>query len=171
MQSAPTLGRREVPINVEHGMKWLALATLLIMLGGQSQAQPGDPVPIMPDDLHWSSPPQIPGLRAAWVLGGEHDPGPYLLRVKLAAGARIPPHTHPDTRYSTVLTGTLYVGFGPAFDEARCVAIPAGGVYVAPANVPHFLWAKTGNVEYQEAGTAPTATVPVPIANNGSRTD
>lgn len=48
------------------------------------------------------------------------------LRVHLAAGGRIRPHTHPDERNSTVLKGVLYVGFGRIFDESKLVAIPTG---------------------------------------------
>ena len=77
----------------------------------------------------------------------------------LAKGGKIPPHTHPDKRYSTVLKGNLYVGFGSEADEAKVFVVPEGGVYVAPAKVPHYLWAKDGDVVYQEAGTGPTATV------------
>jgi hypothetical protein len=38
------------------------------------------------------------------------------------------------------------------------VAVPAGGLYVAPASQPHTLWARDGEVVYQEAGTGPTGT-------------
>lgn len=120
------------------------------------------PRPILPERLRWQSPPNNPAVQGAWVTGGEHDAGPYLFRVKLAAGGRIPPHTHPDTRSSTVLAGTLYVGFGPTVDDAKAVAVPTGGVYVAPAGVTHWVSAKDGAVVYQEAGTGPTATTPVP---------
>ena len=41
----------------------------------------------------------------------------------------------------------------------KVVAIPTGAVYVAPADVPHYIWAKDGNAEYQEAGEGLTATV------------
>jgi quercetin dioxygenase-like cupin family protein len=121
-------------------------------------AQSNAPVPVLPDTLRWVSPPNVSGLQAAWVLGAEQKPGPYLIRVKLATGARIPPHTHPDERTSTVLAGTIYVGFGKTFDETRVVTIPTGAVYVAPANVPHYIWAKDGEAMYQEAGVGPTGT-------------
>ena len=117
--------------------------------------------PVLPQDLKWFSPPTNASIRGAWVLGAEQAPEPYLFRVQLQAGGRMPAHTHPDTRNTTVLSGTLYVGFGEAFDETKVVAIPTGGVYVAPAGVPHFVWAKDGEVVYQEAGVGPTATVPV----------
>jgi len=121
-------------------------------------AQNTAPAPILPDSIRWVSPPNVSGVQAAWLLGTEQKPGPYILRVKLATGARIPPHTHPDERNSTVLTGTIYVGFGETFDEAKVVAIPAGGVYIAPVNVPHYVWAKDGDAIYQEAGVGPTGT-------------
>lgn len=140
------------------------LIALLLAVGGLSGlalAQPGVVKPILPQHLVFATRPTNPAVQGAWVLGGEKKPGLYLFRVKLAAGGKIPPHTHPDERNSTVLSGTIHVGFGAAFDEAKLVAIPAGGVYVAPANVPHYVWAKEGEAIYQECGLGPTATAPV----------
>lgn len=139
----------------------LLAVVLLAGCGAAAWAVSPAPVPLLPGSFQWFTPPNLPGLRAAWVIGAEKDSGSYLLRVELAKGAWIPPHTHPDERSSTVLSGTLYVGFGEVADEASLVAIPAGGVYVAPANVPHYLWAKDGDVVYQESGMGPTATSPV----------
>ena len=119
------------------------------------------PEPVLEESFEWFSPPGNPGLKAAWVVGAEQASGLYALRVGLAAGVRIAPHTHPDTRYSTVLSGTLYVGFGGTVDESAMIAVPAGAVYVAPANQPHYLWARDGEVEYQESGVGPTGTVMV----------
>jgi quercetin dioxygenase-like cupin family protein len=137
-----------------------AAGFILCILGMQAVADDG------PEDraknLRWFSPPGNPALQGAWVVGAEHAPGSYLLRVRLGGNGRILPHTHPDERMTTVLTGTLYVGFGNIFDESGMVAITAGGVYVAPANIPHYLWARDGEVIYQETGTGPTATQPLP---------
>lgn len=130
----------------------------LTLLAGSATGQPPVPEPILPDALDWFGPPENPSLRGAWVVGSEHEAGPYLLRVMLGKGGRIPPHTHPDTRNSTVLSGTLYVGFGEAEADDRMIAVPAGGVYVAPAQVVHYLWAKDGDVIYQESGFGPTGT-------------
>ncbi len=129
----------------------------------QNDAPQNDaPRPILPENLHWVGVPNAPALQAAWGLGSEQDAGAYILRVRIAANGRIPPHAHPDTRNSTVLAGTLYVGFGEIFDESKLVAVPSGAVYVAPANVMHYIWAKDGNVEYQETGVGPTGTVMAP---------
>jgi quercetin dioxygenase-like cupin family protein len=121
-----------------------------------------EPVPVLTDDLRWTSPPGNPAVQGAWVVGAEMKPGPYLFRVKLSAGAKIAPHTHPDERSSTVLAGTIYVGFGTTLDETKVVAVPTGAVYVAPAGVAHYVWAKDGEAIYQESGVGPTGTVPVP---------
>lgn len=136
----------------------LPLILLLFVFSRAVIAQSNAPTPILPDSLRWAGPPNIPALKAAWVLGADQKPGPYLLRVRLAANGRIPPHTHPDERSSTVLSGMIYVGFGETFDESKVVALPTGAVYVAPANVPHYVWAKDGDAEYQEAGVGPTGT-------------
>ena len=119
------------------------------------------PQPVLPDTLKWFSPPNNPMARGAWMIGGEKEVGSYIFRVMLAKGGKLPVHTHPDSRNTTVLSVTLYVGFGETFDESKVVAVPAGGIYVAPANVPHYLWAKDGDVTYQEGGVGPTATVPL----------
>ena len=134
------------------------LLVVISIFSGLAIAQSFAPEPILPDTLRWGSPPNIPGLQAAWIVGAEQKPGHYILRVKLSSGTRIPPHTHPDERITTVLAGTVYVGFGENFDDAEVIAIPAGAVYIAPANVPHYVWAKEGDVMYQEAGMGPTGT-------------
>jgi ketosteroid isomerase-like protein/quercetin dioxygenase-like cupin family protein len=138
----------------------LALSLAALLLGGKLAAQSA-PTPVLPGEFKWTTPPNLPALRSTWIVGAERETGSYAQRVILAAGGRIFPHTHPDTRYSTVLSGTLYVGFGTQEDPASMVAVPRGAVYVVKANQPHYLWAKNGEVIYQESGIGPTAMVPV----------
>ena len=40
----------------------------------------------------------------------------------------LPAHWHPWIEHATVLSGTLYVGFGAVQDEASMVAVPSGAV-------------------------------------------
>lgn len=122
-------------------------------------AQQESPKPIIPDTLKWFNPPNNSNLKAAWITGNEKEEGTYIIRVILKANGIIPPHSHSDTRYTTVLSGTLFVGFGKKMEDSTMVAIPTGAVYCAPANVPHYLKSKTGDVTYQEVGVGPTATV------------
>jgi len=142
---------------------FLVCFLVLTAQGGTVSAQPTPQAPtpqaIVPESLQWRSPPGNPLLKSAWVVGGEKATGAYALRVTLLKGGRIPVHTHPDARHSTVLSGTLFVGFGEIEDHSKLVAIPAGGVYVAPAGVAHYLYARDTDVVYQESGFGPTATV------------
>jgi len=137
------------------------ITIILVVIGffsGLAVAQSVDFEPILPSSLRWESPPETHGLQRSWVIGTEHKSGQYILRVKLLSGARILPHSHPDERITTVLMGTIYVGFGESFDESKIIAIPSGAVYITPANVPHYIWAKEGNCIIQEAGIGPTKT-------------
>ncbi len=95
-------------------------------LAAFARAEAPAPEPLLPESFKWFSPPDNPVVQAAWVVGAESEPALYALRVRLEAGGRIAPHTHPDTRYSTMLSGTLYVGFGAVEDPSAMVAVPAG---------------------------------------------
>ena len=121
-------------------------------------AQSGSPTPVLPDTIPWVAVSHTPGAHTRWLVGRAQKTGVYAFQVRFEAGTKAAPHTHPDERYTLVLSGTWYVGFGEVFDEAKLVAVPAGAVYVAPARVPHFMWAKNGEVVIQESGTNPTAT-------------
>jgi len=136
----------------------IALATLALAAAGSAPGAPPAPKAVLPAELHWTSPPGAPGVAGAWVTGSESGNEPYLLRVRITQGSRIPPHVHPDDRHTTVLKGTLYVGFGATFDADAVVAVPAGAVYRAPRGVAHYVWARDGDVEYQESGVGPTGT-------------
>ena len=131
----------------------LSLALPIALASGQSS-----PAAVLPDTVPWVAVSHTPGAQVRWLVGRTDKSGVYAFQVKFEPGTKGAPHTHPDTRYTMVLSGTWYVGFGPTFDETKLVAIPAGAVYVAPARVPHFMWAKDGPVVIQESGTNPTAT-------------
>ena len=136
----------------------MVFAVMIIgIIANHSYAQAIKPRPVSPDSVQWNSPPALPGVQAAWLVGAQDKPGLYILRVKLKTGVIIPPHTHPDERNTTVLSGTVYVGFGEVFDASKVVAVHAGSVYVVPANAAHYIWAKDGDAVYQESGTGPTA--------------
>ena len=106
--------------------------------------------------MEWAEPLGDDSIKALWILGSEDKAENYLLRVQLERGARIPPHTHPDARNTTVLEGSVLIGFGERFDAENMIRIEAGQVYAAPAAVPHYLWAKDEKVVYQESGHGPS---------------
>lgn len=98
---------------------------------------------------------------AATMAGAQNAAGLYTIRVHVAKGGLIAPHTHPDARILTVVSGEVYYGFGTAVDLANAKLYSAGAVFTVPANAPHWAEAATSDVVYQEAGMGPTAFVPV----------
>ena len=137
------------------------IAAGLLLAVTQAVCAQSAPQPILPDSLKWSN--AAPGAaQSTMVVGANDKAGLYSQRVRMPAGAKILPHTHPDERVSIVLEGTIYVGFGEKFDESKVVAVPAGATYVAPAGVPHYVWAKDGEAMYQEGGMGPTGAKFIP---------
>jgi quercetin dioxygenase-like cupin family protein len=98
---------------------------------------------------------------AATVAGSQRAAGLYTIRVHVARGGRIVPHTHPDARILTVVSGAVYYGFGETVDIAKAKLYRAGDVFTVPANAPHWAEAPDSDVVYQEAGMGPTAFRPV----------
>jgi quercetin dioxygenase-like cupin family protein len=117
-------------------------------------------VQFMPDQIKWmNAPAGVTKDAQAVVLAGPLDkPVPYTQRVRLAAGGMITPHTHPDNRYTTVLSGELYAGLGDTADAAKATRYPAGSFFIMPAGQVHYSVAKDGEVVYQESGYGPTGT-------------
>ncbi len=110
---------------------------------------------VAPDALQWTPTP-IPGVYGATVVGNPSKVGLYVVYARYGAGVHSPPHTHPDMRIVTVVSGTFYAGAGTEFDASRTKALKAGMTVIVPARSPHFGWAKDGQVILQEVGIGPT---------------
>ena len=137
--------------------KRFVVGVALAMLAATAFAQE-EIVQFLPGQIQWKDvPPAVAKNAKAAVLAGPLDKSVlYTQRVRLAPGGMIMPHTHPDTRYTTVLSGVLYVGVGENFDPAKATRYPAGSFVVMPAGKPHYVLAKKGEVVYQESGIGPT---------------
>ena len=68
----------------------------------------------------------------AVVVGHPRKPGPYTIRVKAPAGAKLMPHRHHEDRVYTVISGVFYIGLGEDFDPDKLQAYPPGAVVVLP---------------------------------------
>lgn len=85
------------------------------------------------------APPTMPpGTKIAVLEGDTKQPGIFTVRLKMPAGATVPPHTHPRPERVTVLSGKVRVGFGTTVTKDG-TTFPAGGFYVNPPNEPHFV--------------------------------
>ena len=118
----------------------------------------------LPEEVQF--PEGAPGAsRTITLFGDPRAEGLYVTRTLIPKGARTVPHTHPDFRTVTVLSGVCYYGRGEEFDEARTVAFPPGSFFTEPAGVPHFIWAKEGDVIVQTTAVGPSGTQIVPARN------
>lgn len=108
------------------------------------------------EKITWKDgPPSLPkGAMLAVLEGDPAKDGPFVFRVKLPDGYRVPPHTHPKTERVTVISGTFNVGMGDKFDEKAGRAMPAGTYGHWRAGMRHFVWAK-GETVLQFHGTGP----------------
>jgi quercetin dioxygenase-like cupin family protein len=130
-----------------------------MMLGIASPAQTTEPGPVVmtPSEMIWVSqgPLAAPGMEQANLVGNPSKPGPYTLRLRFPKGLKIAPHTHPDSREVTILSGVFATGYGETFDHAKLKILPAGSFYTEPANVPHFIEIEEDTV-LQVSGTGPS---------------
>jgi quercetin dioxygenase-like cupin family protein len=135
------------------------LALALAVAGGAAAQQRIPPHEIgaaLSENVEWRPFPAFPPeARLAVLVGEPAKPGPYVVRVKVPAGVKLMPHTHPEDRIYTVISGVFYIGLGTSFDAAKLKAYAPGSVVVLPANTPHFHWAKSGEYVSQVAGSGP----------------
>jgi quercetin dioxygenase-like cupin family protein len=120
--------------------------------------QPGEEAfrAVLPEETDWQPFPSFPPrARLAVVVGDASEPGPYVVRVKLASGVMLMPHRHHEDRVYTVMSGVFYIGLGEEFDAAKLTAYPPGSVIVLPGGTPHFHWAKSGEYVTQVTAQGP----------------
>jgi len=110
-----------------------------------------------PESLKWE-PAGAPISRA--VLSGSPDTegSPFVIRIKMADGVKVPPHWHPVDEHLTVISGTFHMGVGEKFDESLATAMRPGSYSVMPKEVRHYAWA-TGETIVQLHGVGPFKTV------------
>jgi quercetin dioxygenase-like cupin family protein len=115
----------------------------------------------LPKEIEFTGPPDQ--LQSAVVFGDPTKPGLYVQRFRLPSGLKLPPHWHPDEmRTVVVLRGTLYYAFGERWDESQLMQLPEGSFFYEPPHVPHYAWAKVGEVILQLTAIGPSGATSVP---------
>lgn len=112
----------------------------LLAAGALAQTAPGV-LAWTPHEMKWGRQGglALPGLEQVNLVGNPAKPGPYTLRLRYPKGYKIAPHTHPDAREVTILSGQFATGYGARFDAAGLKILPAGSFYTEPANAPHYI--------------------------------
>lgn len=111
---------------------------------------------ILPEDIQWKPFSAFPpSVRLAVVVGEPTAPGPYVIRVKVPSGVKLMPHTKPEDRVYTVISGVFYIGLGAQFDPGKLQAYPPGTIVVLPGGTAHYHWAKSGEYITQVTAIGP----------------
>ena len=99
---------------------------------------------IVPGDIKWQKSKGMPyGMRIMYVYGNPSKPGPYVFRIRVPSGYKIPPVKYPDDRVTTILKGKMWNAEGERYDPMKMDEWEAGTTFVTKAGTPHFQWART----------------------------
>jgi quercetin dioxygenase-like cupin family protein len=94
------------------------------------------------DGMKWGAAPPAfpPGAQIAVLAGNPSQEGPYVIRLKLPAGYKVAPHTHPADENVTVISGSFNIGMGDKLDQSTSQNVKAGGFAHVPKGMPHYAW-------------------------------
>ncbi|HXT69555.1 MAG TPA: cupin domain-containing protein [Vicinamibacterales bacterium] len=144
----------------------IAFAFLVLILadgplqssGLEQISRPTGVIVVKPAEVKWTDYPNRPGVKLAVIEGDLGKAGPFLIRVKFPAGYKLAPHTHPNVEHTTVLSGTMRLGYGTDAAGAS-EAFGVGTVVITPANTPHFFSTATETI-VQTHGVGPWGSTP-----------
>jgi len=140
----------------------LALAAAL---AGFSAAQPAradiDPksITILPiDKLQFKGAPD--GAQIAPVFGDTSKPGLYGIIIKWPPHTSSRPHSHPNDRYVTVLSGTWWINTGAKFNSDTMMPMKPGAFVIHHAGEIHYDGTKDEPAMIYIVGMGPAPSIP-----------
>jgi hypothetical protein len=142
----------------------LALVALSVVgFGAVAAAADLDPKAIsiqLPKEIKWVR--NAGGSAESAVLVGDPaKPGLYVVLQKWLPNNNSRPHSHPNDRFITVISGTWWVNTGSTYDPAGMKPVPAGSFVTHFAKEVHYDGAKDGECILQIVGMGPaTSTQP-----------
>lgn len=107
-------------------------------------------------DLDWKDLPSIAGAKIAILEGPMSESGPFIARIKMPSGGKIPPHWHPGVEHVTVISGSFAMATGEKWDDKALHALGPGDVMIMQPKAPHYAQAK-GETIVQIHGMGPWA--------------
>jgi quercetin dioxygenase-like cupin family protein len=127
----------------------IAVAAVAVAFVGAGVAGAGDKhaamsgaghVTVRPVELQWKEGPKslAKGAQFAVLEGNPGEKGTFVMRLKIPAGFKISPHTHPRQERVTVISGKFQLGHGRTFDEAKLESLEPGSFFSLPPGMEHF---------------------------------
>jgi len=157
----------------------LVAAAFVPLAGAQDKKAPAAPAPAAAPaagphkmwtakDLEWKDLPSIKGAKIALLEGPMNEEKPFTARIKMPAGGKIPPHTHPGIEHVTVVSGAFAMGMGEKWDDKALHTLNAGDMMIMQPNTPHYAMSK-GESIVQIHGMGPWKVVYVNPADDPSK--
>lgn len=113
---------------------------------------------VRPDEIEWKPQPALPGgAQISMIHGNPEKEESYLFRLRVPPKISVMPHSHPEERIYTVISGVFFVGFGDKFNQDQLQRLLPGSLVFIPANAMHFQYSDTESYEVQVEGIGPTA--------------
>jgi hypothetical protein len=99
---------------------------------------------LIPTDKQWERNKAMPfGMKTILLYGDPSKPGPYVYRLRVPTGYKIPPVRYPDDRVVTILKGVMWSAEGERYDPMKMKEYEAGTFFITPAGTAHYQWART----------------------------
>lgn len=134
----------------------IRLVLLMVLFIGSVRAADLDPKAIniqLPKEIKWVA--NAGGSEQAILFGDPSKPGLYIVLTKWTPHHNSRPHSHPNDRFITVLSGTWWVNTGANYDPDGMKPVPAGSYVVHYGNQIHYDGAKDGEVILEIVGMGP----------------
>lgn len=139
----------------------LTLAIGLSLWLGSATATDLDPKAIsikLPEQINWVANPC--GSETAVLVSDPSKPGLYVVLNKWTAHHNSKPHSHPNDRFITVISGTWWVGTGSHYNPDELKPVPAGSFVTHYGNEVHYDGAKDEDTILQIVGFGPATSTP-----------
>jgi quercetin dioxygenase-like cupin family protein len=112
----------------------------------------------LPADIQWKANPS--GSENAVLVGDPAKPGLYVVLTKWKAGHNSKPHSHPNDRFITVISGTWWVGTGTDYSPEHLKPVPAGSFVTHYGKEVHYDGTKDEDTILQIVGIGPATSTP-----------
>jgi quercetin dioxygenase-like cupin family protein len=151
----------------------VASTAVLCITGGMVFAQEHKASPITAESLKWGpAPPVLPkGVQIAVLAGDPGKKGPFVVRLKIPAGLKIPAHQHPSAEAVTIISGDFRFGMGDKLDETKAEKLGSGGFVDLPANMNHYAFSGGGETIVQINSEGPFEIKYANPSDNPSKTN
>jgi hypothetical protein len=127
-------------MHVRYVTLFSTLVVIFLVMASPVVAQHSGHIMMTPDNLQWTDTPAFPGAKIAIIEGPITEAVPFTFRIKFPANTKVAPHWHPAIERFTVLSGTINLGVGDTFDQAKTKALPAGSISIMEPKMHHFAW-------------------------------